>query len=273
MKKYKQSIGIFDSGFGGLDIMKGIIKELGEYDFVYLGDTARVPYGSRSKEIVYEFTRQAVDFLFKNDCELVILACNTASSDALRKIQREYLPKYHPGKKVLGVIIPTVEYATEKTKNKRIGLIATEGTVKSGTFAREIKKKDRKIKVFQNACPLLVPIIESDEQNSKICELALKKYLRPLLDKNIDTLVLGCTHYAILENRIKKIVGKKVRVISESKIVGKKLKDYLQEHPEIENKLSKKSKHVFYTTDLTDKFIKLGSKFVGKKIIPQKAIL
>ena len=269
----KKSIGVFDSGFGGLDIMKGIIKELPEYDFMYLGDTARVPYGNRSKEIVYEFTRQAVDFLFGNGCGLIILACNTASSDALRKIQQQYLPKHHPDKRVLGVIISTVEHAAKKTKNRKIGLIATEGTVMSGIFVNELKKKDKTIKLFQNACPLLVPIVEAGEQNSKIAQMALEKYLKPLLDKKIDTLVLGCTHYGILEKKIKKIVGKKVHVISESKIIGKKLKDYLQRHPEIDKKLSKNAKHTFYTTDLNEKFVTLGSKFVGRKIKAEKVTL
>lgn len=271
-KKYK-SIGIFDSGFGGLDIMRGIIKELPEYDFVYLGDTARVPYGNRSQDVIYEFTKQAVDFLFSNNCELVILACNTASSEALRKIQQEHLPKHSSNKRVLGVIIPAVEQAIMKTKNKRVGVMATEGTVKSGAFVRELLKSDSKIKVFQNACPLLVPIIESGEQNSEIADIMLKKYLKPLLDKNIDTLILGCTHYGILESKISRVVGKDISVISEVKIVAKKLKDYLSRHEEIERMLSKKGKRDFYSTDLTKKFDVLGSKFFGKKIQAKKAII
>lgn len=266
-------IGIFDSGFGGLSIMKGIIKGLPEYDYTYLGDTARVPYGTRSKEIVYEFTKQSVDFLFGKDCELIIFACNTASSDALRLIQQKHVPKYHIGKKVLGVLIPAVEEASGKTKNKKVGIMATQGTVASGAFVREIKKLDKNIKIFQKACPLLVPIVEAGEQNSEITGIILKKYLKTLIDKKIDTLILGCTHYSILEPQIKKITGKKVKIVSESKIVAEKLKDYLGRHPEIEKNLAKGRKRSFYSTDLTENFQVLGSKFFGQKIKVKKAKL
>lgn len=268
-----KSIGIFDSGFGGLDIMKGISKELPGYNFVYFGDTARVPYGTRSKEIVYEFTKQSVDFLFAKDCELIIFACNTASSDALRRIQQEYAPKYYPNKKVLGVLVPAAESAAIKTKNKRVGVIATQGTVASGSFIREIQKLDKNIKIFQKSCPLLVPIVEAGEQNSEITGIILKKYLKPLVDKKIDTLILGCTHYGILEPQIKKIVGKKIKIVSESKIVAEKLRDYLKRHPEIEGKLAKGGKRSFYSTDLTENFQVLGSKFFGQKIKVKKAKL
>ncbi|KKP89366.1 MAG: Glutamate racemase [Parcubacteria group bacterium GW2011_GWA2_36_10] len=271
--KRQKAIGVFDSGFGGLNIMQSLVKVLPKYDFVYLGDTARIPYGTRSPEVVYEFTKQAVDFLFAKKCELIIFACNTASSDALRHIQREYLPKYYPSKKVLGVIIPTVEVANSKTKNKKIGVIATEGTVLSGAFSREILKINPQVKVWQNACPLLVSVIEAGEQDSVIMEILLKKYLKPLIAKKIDTLILGCTHYGILKNKIKKIIGNKIHIISEAEIVASKLKDYLKRHSEIESKLSKKSVNTFYSTDLTDKFQLLGTKFFGKKITVQKAKL
>jgi glutamate racemase len=267
------AIGIFDSGFGGLNIMKGIVKQLPNYNCIYLGDTARVPYGDRSKKVVYEFTKQAVDFLFSRGSELIIFACNTVSSDALRKIQQEYLPKHYPEKKVLGVIIPTVEHAALTTKNKRIGVIATKGTVKSGAFVKEFLKIDNKVKVFQNACPRLVPIVEAGEQDSKIVDSVLQKYLQPLLAKKIDTLILGCTHYGILENKIKKIVGEKVRVTSEPKNIAEKLKKYLQKHPEIDKKLAKNKKYVFYSTDITDGFEKLGSKFFGKQIHAKKVTI
>jgi glutamate racemase len=268
-----KSIGIFDSGFGGLDIMRGIVKKLPEYGYVYLGDTARVPYGTRSKEIVYDFTRQAVDFLFKKNCELIVIACNTASSDALRQIQRKYVSKYYAGKKVLGVLIPAAEAAVAKTKNKKIGVMATEGTVASGAFAREISKINPEIKIFQAACPLLVPLVEAGEQNSKITDLALQKYLKPLIGKKVDTLILGCTHYGVLENKIKKIAGSHVDIISEAKVVAEKLKDYLERHQEIDKKLAKKGRRNFYSTDLTKKFQVLGSKFFGQKIKVQKAVL
>lgn len=268
-------IGVFDSGFGGLEVLKHIVKKLPQYDFIYLGDTARTPYGSRSQEVIFNFAGQAVEFLFKGacpelaeGCPLVILACNTASSEALRKIQQEYTSP-----KVLGVIIPAVERATELTKNNRVGVIATEGTVQSGAFERELKKRNPKIKVFQKACPLLVPIVEAGEHNSEIAKLALQKYLKPLLAKKIDTLILGCTHYGILEKQIKKIVGKNIFVISEGKIVAEKLVDYLNRHPEIETCLTKRSQRVFLTTDLTDKFQTLGTQFFGKKIKPEKISL
>jgi glutamate racemase len=270
--KGKSSIGVFDSGFGGLNILKGIVKELPEYDYIYLGDTARVPYGNRSREVVYEFTQQAVDFLFKQGCQIIILACNTASSDALRKIQQEYLPKHYPDRRVLGVLIPAAEEAVRKAPHKKIGVIATEGTVTSGAFIREIHKIDPTIKVFQKACPLLVPIVEAGEQNSKATELILRDYLKPLLAKKVDGLILGCTHYGIIESKIKKIIGK-VNLISEAHIVPVKLRDYLRRHPEIEMSLSKNGNRLFYTTDLTEKFQVLGSKFFGKKILSEKVTL
>ena len=272
-KKKCRVIGIFDSGFGGLNVMKGIVKELPNYNYIYLGDTARIPYGNRSKEVVYEFTKQAVDFLFGSGCELIILACNTVSSDALRRIQQEYLFKRYSKKTVLGVIIPAVEHASLKTKNKRVGVIATEGTVQSGAFKREFKKIDKKIKIFQKACPLLVPIVEAGQHNSKVVDIILQEYLKPLKANKIDTLILGCTHYGILEKKIKKIVGKKIKVVSEAGIVARKLQEYLRRHPEIDKKLMKNKKYVFYSTDLTEGFKKLGSKFFGKKIKVRKVII
>ena len=270
MKKY---IGVFDSGFGGIDILRGIVEELPNYDYIYLGDTARTPYGTRSREIVYEFTEQAVDFLFKNGAELIILACNTASSDALRKIQQEYLPKYYPEKKVLGVLIPAAEEAVKKTTNKKVGVIATEGTVKSGAFERELKKLKPKIKVFPKACPLIVPIVETGEEDSGVVETILENYLEPLIKNNIDTLILGCTHYGILEDKIKKIIGEDIYIISEANIIPKKLRDYLKRHPKIEEKLTKNGEVIFYSTDITDKFVLLGSKFFGKEIKTERVSL
>ncbi len=272
MKKDKY-IGVFDSGFGGLDVLRGIVKELPSYNYIYLGDTARLPYGNRPKEIVYEFTKQAVDFLFKQNCELIIVACNTASSDALRKIQREYLPKKYPNKKVLGVLIPISEETVEKTKSLKIGVMATIGTVKSKSFLRELSKLNSRVKVFQEACPLLVPLVEAGEQNSKKTDLALRKYLKPLLKENIDTLVLGCTHYGILEKQIQKIIGPKIKIISGSELIGKKLKNYLSKHKELEKKLGMGRARVFYSTKLTANFTKLGSKFFGGNIIARKAVV
>lgn len=269
----EKSIGVFDSGFGGLDIMKGIVRELPDYDFVYLGDTARMPYGTRSGKIIYDFSREAVDFLFAKNCELVIFACNTASSDALHRIQVEHVPNNHDGKKVLGVLIPAAEAACELSKNSKVGVIATSSTVRSKSFIRELSKIVPKIKIYQQACPLLVPLVEAGEQNSEMTEIALRKYLKPLLAKDIDTLILGCTHYGILESKIKRIAGRKVKIISESRIIGGKLKDYLERHPEIETRLAKNKKRTFYSTDLTDNFRRLGSRFFGEKIEVSKADL
>ncbi|MFA6006299.1 MAG: glutamate racemase [Candidatus Paceibacterota bacterium] len=269
----KKNIGVFDSGFGGINILRGIVKALPEYNYIYLGDTARTPYGTRSTDVVYEFTRQAVDFLLLNNCELIILACNTASSDALRKIQQEYLPEKYPSKRVLGVLIPAAEEAMQQTRNKRIGVIATEGTVKSGAFVRELTKLDKEVKVFQQACPLLVPIVESGEDRAIFTKQILEKYLNPLKTKNIDTLILGCTHYGILEKQIKNIMGRKVQIISEASIIPKKLKEYFAQHPEIESKLARDGGCKFYSTDLTEKFTRLGSRFFGKKILAEKVEL
>jgi glutamate racemase len=266
------SIGIFDSGFGGLEILREIVKELPQYNYIYLGDTARAPYGNRSQEQIYDFTKQAVDFFFKRNCGLIILACNTVSSEALRKIQQEYLPECYPEKRVLGVVIPAAEAAGE-TKNNRIGVMATEGTVRSGAFKRELKKLNAQIQVFQQFCPLLVPIIEAGEQGSKNTKIVLENYLNPLLEKKIDVLILGCTHYGLLENQIREIIGDKIKIISEGKIVAEKLKDYLKRHPEIENILAKNSEIEFLTTDLGHKFKTLGTNFFGKPINPKKVSL
>jgi len=271
-KRYK-SIGVFDSGFGGLHVLKSIVKELPDYEYVYLGDTARAPYGTRSQEIIYEFIKQAVDFLFKNNCELVIFACNTASAEALRKIQQEYLPKKYPNKKVLGVLIPLAEESFTKTKNGRVGVIATKSTVESDAFTRELIKLNSKIKVTQKACPLLVPLVEHGEINSPATDIILKNYLKHFDKKNIDTLILGCTHYGILENKIKKIIGPNVKIITGGKVVPKKLKVYLEKHIAIEKTLKKNNKVHFYSTDITETFTTLGSLFFGRKIVVKKAEL
>jgi len=271
--KRKYSIGVFDSGFGGIQILKHIVKELPEYNYIYLGDTARIPYGNRSQEVIYDFSIQAVDFLFKKGCQLIIFACNTVSSKALHKIQKEYIPKKYPGRKVLGVIIPASEEAILETKNKRVGIIGTQGTVSSGAFKRELLKIDPEIKVFQQACPLLVPIVEAGEEKSKISNWMLEKYLKPLVKNKIDILILGCTHYGFLESKIRKIIGGKIQIINEGNIVARKLREYLRKHSEIEKLLRKISELKFFTTDLTEGFETMGSKFFGKKIKPEKIVL
>ncbi len=253
------NIGIFDSGLGGLLITKSLIKKLPQYNYIYLGDTKRVPYGNRSSDTIYEFLKEAVEYLFKNDCKLVIVACNTASAQALRRIQQEFLPYHYPDRRVLGVIIPTCEVAA--SGSKKIGVIATQATVESGAFVVELKKIDRNISIIQRATPLLVPIIENDAL--KFADIILKEYLKPFKNK-IDTLILGCTHYPILKKEIQKIVGNKVKVIAQNDLIGAKLKDYLVRHPEIEKLLNKKSKNKFFVTDTTSTMKKNVKKWFGK---------
>lgn len=264
-------IGFFDSGLGGLFIFKNVVKRLPRYDYLYLGDTKRVPYGNRSQETIYQFTRQAVDYLFSKNCQLVILACNTASAQALRKIQKECLPRHYPTRRVLGVIIPTIE-ATLETKNiKKVGVLATLSTVNSKTFIREFKKTSPKIKVFQQAAPLLVPLVENN--GIKWANPILKEYLGPLLNKKVDTIILGCTHYPALKNKIRKIVGKaelssgkKIKVISQNEIIPEKLADYLKRHPEIEKQIEKSGQRIFAVTDITKDFAKTAKKWFGENI-------
>jgi glutamate racemase len=272
-KDGKKRIGIFDSGFGGLDVTRAIVQALPQYDYMYLGDTARAPYGNRSQETIYEFTKQAVEFLFNRDCELVIVACNTASSEALRKLQQEYLPKQFPEKRVLGVLIPAAEEAMAKSKGKRVGVIATAGTVASGAYLRELAKFDPKVTVFQNACPLLVPIVESGEQDSPETRAILERYLAPLLREDIDTLILGCTHYGILEDKIRTIVGPSITIISSAAVVPGKLVEYLARHTELEATLGRDASIRFFSTDRTDSFKRLGSKLFGRTIEVEQAVL
>ena len=257
-------IGVFDSGLGGLTILRELLRRLPEYDYIYLGDNARVPYGVRSPEIIYEFTKNGVDFLFKKNCQLIILACNTATATSLKKLQQDYLPKNYPNRRVLGVIKPAVE-AIQQARFHRVGVIGTYTTVQSKAFLREIKKVFPKIQVFQQACPLLVPIIEEAEIDWEGLDLILKKYLQLLKEKKIDSLILGCTHYGMVEGNIRKIVGEKVKIINESEQVSYKLKKYFQKYPEVEKKLSKKSKREFYVTDLNDRYQKMADWFLGEK--------
>lgn len=258
-------IGIFDSGLGGLIIAKSIIKKMPEYDYVYLGDTKRVPYRNRSHATVFEFTKQAVDYLFrKENCALIIIACNTASARALRRIQKEYLPKNFPDRKVLGVLIPAAE---EAAKFDRVGILATRGTVDSETFVKEIKKLSKKINIFQNSAPMLVPLAEEGEVENAMS--FIKKYLKPFSNKKLDALVLGCTHYPIFKTQIRKFLPKNIRIISQDEIIPKKLKNYLQRHPEISKKLSKKHTVKILVTDLTESIKNLSKKWFGNKTKPR----
>ncbi len=242
-------IAVFDSGYGGLTVLKPIMDLLPEYDYLYLGDNARAPYGNHNKENIVKFSTQAVDYLFSRGAKLIIFACNTTSSVALRPIQQTYLKgNDEKERKILGVLIPVAEAATALSKKKRIGVVGTKATINSKAYEREIHKLDKNVTVFEQACPLLVPLIEEDFHNKPEAISILKKYLHPIKSKNIDTLILGCTHYPLMKSHFKRIMGKKVSVLSSGEITAKSLKEYLERHPEIEKKLSKKKKREFLTT-------------------------
>jgi glutamate racemase len=258
-----KKIGVFDSGFGGLTVLRGIRKILPEYDYIYLCDTARAPYGTRSRNVIYKFTEQAVGYLFNQGCELIVLACNTASSEALRKIQQEYLPKHYPEKRVLGVVIPTCEKAVD-SGYKKIGVMATNSTVESGSYVREIKKLDESADIIQVPCPLLVPIIESGDINQRVLSIVLSDYLDHIKNKT-EVIILGCTHYEIIEKQIKDAAGD-ILVIPQSGFVAEKLKDYLGRHPEIEQKLSRRGSVDYRSTDITEKFKIFAEEILSEEI-------
>lgn len=258
-------IGVFDSGLGGLFTMSALTKYLPQYDYVYLGDTKRLPYGSRSHEVIYQFLKEGVDFLFSKNCELIIVACNTASAEALRELQQKYLPKKYPDKRVLGMIVPMTESCN---KFSRVGLVATSATISSKAYELELKKRSLKTKIFSLATPLLVPHIESGD--TKFTSQILKDYLKFFNNKKIEALILGCTHYGIIKNDFKKYLPKGVVIISQNDVVPKKTKDYLSRHPEIDSKLSRGKTRQFYVTDITETMKKLAIKWFGKKITVQK---
>ena len=256
-------IGVFDSGFGGLVVLREFLAVLPQYDYLYLGDNARIPYGTRSDRVVIRFTQQAVDYLFRQGCQLIILACHTASAKALRTIQQVYLPDRYPERRVLGVLIPTVEEALAASPRKRIGVIGTEGTVNSRSFELELHKLDPTVQVFQQACPLLVPLIEEGEQDWEGTAMILKRYLTPIQQASVDTLILGCTHYSILKGRVAAVMEDSPRLICSGQVTAGKLVDYLQRHPEIEVRLSRGRNRRYLTTDLTPRFQHLASLFMG----------
>ncbi len=261
-------IGVFDSGYGGLTVLKEIVKHLPGHDCIYLGDNARAPYGTRSFDTVYEYTLQAVKWLFKQNCPLIILACNTASAKALRTIQQNYLPNIDESKRVLGVIRPTVEIIGNYTKTKNIGILGTKGTVQSNSYPIEIKKFFPGLVLHQHACPLWVPLVENDEYASPGADYFINKDLQALLkdSSEIDTILLACTHYPLLLNKIEKFLPKDIKVISQGEIVAKSLYDYLVRHEDIRRKCSKHSQLSFYTTDSTEDFDRHSEIFFGKKV-------
>lgn len=262
-------IGVFDSGYGGLTVLSDLRERLPQYDFLYLGDNARAPYGTRSFDVVYEYTLEAVNELFSRGCSLVILACNTASAKALRTIQQNDLPKIDPSKRVLGVIRPTTEVIGDITKTGHVGVLATEGTVKSDSYVIELSKFSPQTKVVQHACPMWVPLIENNRHDSKGGKLFIQEDVQLLLDRDpeIDVIVLGCTHYPILKEYIQSIVPKNVKVISQGKIVAEKLEEYLLKHKALEEKCSKSGQIDFLTTETAAEFDKKASRFFGEKIL------
>ena len=261
-------IGVFDSGYGGLTILDKIREVLPEYDYIYLGDNARAPYGTRSFEVVYEFTRQAVNKLFDMGCHLVILACNTASAKALRSIQMNALHQIDPARSVLGVIRPTVECIGEISKNQHIGVLATAGTIKSGSYPLEIHKQIPEIQVSGTACPMWVSLVENNESQDEGADYFIRKYIDQLLSKDpqIDTVILGCTHFPILLPKIRQYIPDHISVIAQGEYVAESLKDYLKRHPEMDAKCTKNGNCQFYTTEAEEKFSESASTFLKQQI-------
>ena len=261
-------IGVFDSGYGGLTILSKIREILPEYDYIYLGDNARAPYGTRSFEVVYAFTLQAVTRLFEMGCHLVILACNTASAKALRSIQINDLPHLDSARRVLGVISPTVECIGTITRSRHVGVLATSGTIKSESYPLEIRKLFPDIKVSGEACPLWVSLVENNEAQGDGTDYFIRKYINELLakDREIDTAILGCTHYPILLPKIQQYMPTGITIVSQGQLVADSLKDYLHRHPEIDIKCTRGGKCTYYTTEAEEKFIESASIFLNEAI-------
>ncbi|MBR6191331.1 MAG: glutamate racemase [Prevotella sp.] len=261
-------IGVFDSGYGGLTILQQLRKSLPERDFIYLGDNARAPYGSRSFDVVYEFTRQAVVRLFDMGCNLIILGCNTASAKALRTIQQNDLPLIDPTKRVLGVIRPTVEIIGNLTKSRHVGVVATEGTVRSESYELEIAKLHPDIKVTGQACPLWAAIVEAGEADSEGAEYFVRKRIRQLLERDplIDAIILGCTHYPLLMNALRKAVPDGIRIVSQGEYVAASLVDYLRRHPEMDARCTRGATMRYYTTEHPDRFKECARIFLHEDV-------
>ena len=261
-------IGIFDSGYGGLTILSQIRDKMPEYDFLYLGDNARTPYGTRSFEVVYEFTSQAVRTLFDRGCQLVILACNTASAKALRTIQQIDLPKIDPRKRVLGIIRPTVEYLGDLTQSRHVGILATSGTIKSQSYPLEIKKLFPDITISGEACPMWVPLVETGEAASDGADYFIQKHIDRLLSKDdkIDTLILGCTHYPILYDKIRRYTPEHVKIVTQGEYVARSLTDYLRRHPEMDSLCTRQGICRFLTTESVEVFKDYASIFFDDNI-------
>ena len=256
-------IGVFDSGYGGLTVLADIRASLPQYDYLYLGDNARAPYGTRSFDVVYDYTLEAVQELFDRGCSLVILACNTASAKALRTIQQNDLPQIAPNKRVLGVIRPSAEVLGSLTKSKHVGILATEGTVNSNSYVLELEKFSPEVTIHQQSCPMWVPIIENNRHDSEAGRLFIQEDVKRLLEKDpaIDTILLGCTHYPLVKSYLESILPNHISVISQGKIVAESLSDYLIRHPEMEMECSKNGSLQFLTSENTHVFNEKASVF------------
>lgn len=264
-------IGIFDSGYGGLTILRDIQQRMPDRDFIYLGDNARAPYGSRSFDVVYTFTLQCVQRLFEMGCHLVILACNTASAKALRNIQQNDLPRLDPERRVLGIIRPTVEQVGLTSQTRHIGLVGTTGTVQSKSYPLEFKKLYPDITVTDKACPMWVPLVENNEYNGDGADFFVKKYIDELIkkDEQIDTLILGCTHYPLLIDKIKKYLPERVRIVSQGELIAESLENYLSRHENINAKCTRNGVTKYYTTESVEKFNEAASIFLNKRVEAQ----
>ena len=261
-------IGVFDSGYGGLTVFREIRKRLPEYDYIYLGDNGRAPYGSRDFDTIYEYTLECVKHLFGMGCRLVVLACNTASAKALRTIQQKDLPGIDPFRRVLGVIRPTTEMTGAFTRTRHVGVLATAGTVNSRSYEIEIASLFPDIKVFQQACPMWVPLVENNEHESPGADYFVKKYLDALMAQSgsIDTILLGCTHYPLLIDKIRQYLPAGVEVISQGEIVAEKLEDYLVRHPRMENMCSRGGRIEYLTTESAAGFDAMAAVFMGEQV-------
>ena len=273
-------IGIFDSGYGGLTILKEIHRSLPQYDYLYLGDNARAPYGVRSMETVYQFTLQAVKALFNRGCNLIILACNTASAKALRSIQQKDLPKIWEKdgsslKRVLGVIIPSVEILGAVSSRGHVGLLATQGTVGSNSYQIETAKAHPEITITAEACPMWVPLVEYGEAESDGADFFIRRHINNLIlkDPEIDTILLGCTHYPLLLDKINKYAPEGVKIVSQGEIIAESLKDYLRRHPEMEKECTKGGRLEFLTTENGDRFADAATTFLGRTVDADKITL
>lgn len=259
-------IGVFDSGYGGLTVLRSLVNALPQYDYLYLGDNARSPYGTRSFETVYRYTLQCVKWLLQQNCPLIVLACNTASAKALRSIQQNDLEKLNPAARVLGVIRPTTEMIGKQTQTQNIGILATKGTVASDSYKIEIEKFFPGLTIEQEACPMWVPLVENNEHTTEGADYFVKKHLDNLLRRNanIDALLLACTHYPLLKEKIENYLPRNIKLVTQGEIVAHSLEDYLHRHPEIEQRLSKKGHRSFFTTDDADDFNTKATIFFGE---------